>query len=1000
MPMKSKIIFLLICTLFISGFISAQYEITIDAYVLDRDTQKAIPFVNVGFLDEGIGTVSDQNGHIFLQYDEQEINRSSVFQLSSLGYKTMQLSVKELFQLLTNNNTILMEPAIYELEAATVTAEKRMKKTVGRSSVSNGFMGYWKDAKALGGEIGTRIRISHKNSKLLRLKFNINENITDSLLVRVNVYEHKRRTPGRNMLTSNIYHTITKEKGEEVIDLMDYNIVVHDDIIVSLELVKVYGEDIEFSIGGSEEGISYLRYISQGHWDVHWDIGMAFSLDISYPAEETQLRKRENPDDIVLYWDTSFSAANHDPEYTYQFLKAYLKKIENTTVTLIPFSNTIHKQQKFVIRNGKSNELIASLKNMTYNGATNFSSLFKEENKPDQYMVVSDGRSTFGVFPQVYDVPVFYMNHMPNSDDLLLHKAAVQSEGYYLNLTKISVDQALSNIVYELEDNTIYQTDKTKELVQGLVTSGGKPVQGCKVSVKGTLIQRITDANGSFSIDASMEDVLTFDFFGMESKEITLDATKNIKVDLVSNYTTLDEVIVETKENKEQDEIVKDVYGNNVKKKSLGVAMYTLGEEDFLQSAIYLSDLIRGQFPGVQVFGWGDEAVYEIRTKLSLAADNSTPPLFVVDGLQFNEPPTFLFPTQIKSISVLTGLSASARFGQAARNGVFIITTKYGDISNNKEEKPVDHLLVKGNDYTTSTFLLDVNNNRPSYLDGLWNSTSYKEAKDIYYSLREKYPINIPFYSYSASYFRRWNTEFADQVLSNISEIGFDNPQVLLVLAFKLEAIEEYHNAAFLYERILDLAPDAAQSHLDLARIYVSIGKYKPAFELYKKILRNKESAIDFEEIAEQAESEIRRLLNFHRSELTYNDVPDEFLAVKGVPVRLVFQWSDPQSEFELQFVSPEKKFSKWKHVFKENKEELLSRVQSGVSSKEFIIDNAMPGEWIINVQSFGDASALSPAFMKYTVYTNYGLPNETKKVQCINLSNQKEKVTLDKIIL
>ncbi|WP_299213192.1 carboxypeptidase-like regulatory domain-containing protein [uncultured Aquimarina sp.] len=998
--MKSKIIFLLICTLFISGFISAQYEITIDAYVLDRDTQKAIPFVNVGFLDEGIGTVSDQNGHIFLQYDEQEINRSNVFQLSSLGYKTMQLSVKELFQLLTNNNTILMEPAIYELEAATVTAEKRMKKTVGRSSVSNGFMGYWKDAKALGGEIGTRIRISHKNSKLLRLKFNINENITDSLLVRVNVHEHKRRAPGRNMLTSNIYHTITKEKGEEVIDLMDYNIVVHDDIIVSLELVKVYGEDIEFSIGASKEGISYLRSISQDHWDVHWDIGMAFSVDISYPVEEGQLRKRENPDDIVLYWDTSFSATNHDPEYTYQFLKAYLKKIENTTVTLIPFSNTIHEQQKFDIRNGKSNQLIESLSKMDYNGATNFSALFKEENKPDQYLVVSDGRTTFGSFEQVYDVPVFYINHLPNPDDLLLHKAAVQSEGYYLNLTKISVDQALSNIVYELEDNNVYQIDKNQELIKGLVTSGGKPVQGCKVSVKGTLIQTTTDANGSFSIDASMEDVLTFDFFGMESQEIALDARKNIKVDLISNHTVLEEVIVETKESNESDDIVKDVYGNNVNKKSIGHAYYTVEEEDFLHSAIYLSDLIRGQFPGVQVFGWGDEAVYEIRTKLSLAADNSTPPLFVVDGLQFNEPPTFLFPTQIKSISVLTGLSASARFGQAARNGVFIITTKYGDISNNKDGKPINDLLVKGNDYTTSSFLLDVNHNRPSYLDELWNSTSYKEAKEIYYSLRKKYPISIPFYSYSASYFRVWNTAFADQVLSNISEIGFDNPQALLVLAFKLEAIEEYHNAAFLYERIFDLAPDAAQSHLDLARIYVSIGKYKEAFELYKKILRNKESTMDFEEIAEQAESEIRRLLNFHRSELTYKDVPDEFLAVKGVPVRLVFQWSDPQSEFELQFVSPKKKFSKWKHVFRENKEELLSRVQSGVSSKEFIIDNAMPGEWIINVQSFGDASALNPAFMKYTMYTNYGLPNETKKVQCINLSNQKEKVTLDKIIL
>ncbi len=991
-PMKSKIILLFINTLFISGLISAQYEITIDAYILDRDTQQPIPYVNVGFLDKGIGTVSDQNGHIFMQYDEEKIGLQSTLQLSSLGYKTIQLSSQQLFELLKNNNTIFMEPSVYALEAATVTAEKRNKKTIGNLQ-GIGLMGYWKDAKALGAEIGTRIKISHRNSKLLQLKFNVLENITDSLLVRVNVYESKGKVPGRNMLTSNIYHTISRKKGMEVIDLSDYNIIVHDDVMVSLELIKVYGKEIEFSVSASPDGRSYLRYVSQDKWDVNKDVGMAFSVDISYPKEKTQLRKRETPDDIVLYWDTSFSAANHDPTYTYQFLKEYLKEIKNTTVTLIPFSNTTHGKQKFVIRNGKSNQLVASLNNMTYNGATNFSALFKEENRPDHYMVVSDGQATFGEPKQVYDVPVFYINHTPNPNDLLLHKAAIQSEGYYLNLTKISVDQALSNIVYELEDNNIYQTDKTEELIQGLVTSSGKPVQGCKVSVKGTLIQTITDANGSFSIDANKEDVLMFGFFGMESQEITLDATKNINVDLISNYTVLDEILVETKDNNEQDEIVEDVFGNKVKKKSLGVAMYTLEEKDFQQSAIYLSDLIRGQFPGVQVFGWGDDAVYRMR--------RPEPPIFVVDGLQFGTtPPTFLFPTQIKSISAITGLSGSARYGGDGRSGVFIITTKYGDISNNEEDKPANHLLVKGNEYTTSTFLLDVNHNRPSYLDNLWNSTSYKEAKEIYYNLRKKYAISIPFYSYSATYFKRWDTVFADQVLSNISEIGFDNPQALLVLAFKLEAIEEYHNAAFLYARILDLAPDAAQSHLDLARIYVSIGKYKLAFELYKKILQNKESAMDFEEIAEQAESEIRRLLNFHRSELTYKDVPDEFLAVKGVPVRLVFQWSDPQSEFELQFVSPEKKFSKWKHVFKENKEELLSKVQSGVSSKEFIIDNAMPGEWIINVQSFGDASALNPAFMKYTVYTNYGLPNETKKVQCINLYNQKEKVTLDKIIL
>ncbi|MBW1298978.1 tetratricopeptide repeat protein, partial [Aquimarina litoralis] len=303
-------------------------------------------------------------------------------------------------------------------------------------------------------------------------------------------------------------------------------------------------------------------------------------------------------------------------------------------------------------------------------------------------------------------------------------------------------------------------------------------------------------------------------------------------------------------------------------------------------------------------------------------------------------------------------------------------------------------------EYTTSSFLLDVNSNRPDYLDRLWNSQSYAEAKKIYYNLRDEHALSIPFYSYSADYFRMWDANFSDQILSTIAEIGFDNPQALLVMAFKLEDRGNYDRAESLYKRIFELAPNAAQSHLDLARIYVTNKKYKEAFEVYKKILRNEESEADFTEIKTQAISEIQRLLNLHRSELTYKDVPDELLSVKGVPVRLVFEWNDPQSEFELQFVSPKKKFSKWKHIFRENKEELTARVHTGVLSKEFIMDNSMPGEWLVNIQSFGDTSDLNPVFLKYTVYTNYGLENETKKVQCVRLYNQKEKVTLDKIVL
>ncbi|MBW1297818.1 carboxypeptidase-like regulatory domain-containing protein, partial [Aquimarina litoralis] len=701
--MKLKLVLLFISTFFINGFLFSQYEITIDAYILDSETKQPIPYVNVGFMNKGIGTVSDHNGHIFLQYDEEKVGSKSVFQLSSLGYKTIQLSSQELFKIFDKNNTISMEPSSINLEAAAITSEKRNKKIVGNVYKPNGSMGYWKDTKSLGAEIGTRIRISHKNTKLHQLQFHVLENSTDSLLVRVNVYESTRKVPGKNILAHNIYHTITNKKGIETVDLSDYNILVDDDIMVSLELVKVFGEDIEFSIAASEEGRSYLRNVSQDEWDVLKDTGMAFNMDISYPAEESKLRKREMPKDIVLYWDTSFSAEKNDPTTTIQLLQAYVKKINNATITLVPFSNHIHNPQKFIVQNGTNDRLFGTLNSMAYNGASDFESLFKEEITPDQYIVVSDGHATFGTPNPMYDVPVFYINHTPNANDNLLHEAAIQSEGYYINLTKVSLDQAITNMLHELEDNSTYQIS-TPEYVKGLVTSGGKPVQGCKVTVKGTLNQVFTDANGSFSINASDDDVLTFDFFEMIPQAITLDTTKNILIDLEPNHTVLDEVVVDAEKENDQEEMVIDMYGNKVKRERIGYALKTLYEEDFPESAIFLSDLIRFRFPGVRVIGFGDNAFYQVRDELTLnntlsrfgSRNNNVTildglktstrnfiggnevgqPLFVVDGIPFPEPPTYLFPAQIHSISIVTGMSGSARFGEAARNGVFIINTK------------------------------------------------------------------------------------------------------------------------------------------------------------------------------------------------------------------------------------------------------------------------------------------------------------------------------------
>jgi len=162
-------------------------------------------------------------------------------------------------------------------------------------------------------------------------------------------------------------------------------------------------------------------------------------------------------------------------------------------------------------------------------------------------------------------------------------------------------------------------------------------------------------------------------------------------------------------------------------------------------------------------------------------------------------------------------------------------------------------------------------------------------------------------------------------------------------------------------------------------------------------MLQNKEREVDFSGLLSQAKSQIRHLLNNHRIEVSYADVPTKLLVVKSAPVRIVFDWNDPDAEFALQFVNPKKRYYEWSNQSSENKESFLKETNSSPLSKEFVIDTTFEGEWMVNLHASNKYSKLPQAFLKYTIYTNYGLPNETKTVKFIKLYNYEEKVMLDK---
>ena len=85
-------------------------EIKIDAKLLDQQTKQPIAYANIGFVEKGIGTVSNEKGEFSLVYDEDKVGENEILQISVLGYETLTATKKQFERFLTNTSRIFLKP--------------------------------------------------------------------------------------------------------------------------------------------------------------------------------------------------------------------------------------------------------------------------------------------------------------------------------------------------------------------------------------------------------------------------------------------------------------------------------------------------------------------------------------------------------------------------------------------------------------------------------------------------------------------------------------------------------------------------------------------------------------------------------------------------------------------------------------------------------------------------------------------------------------------------
>ena len=1015
--MKKAIFLFLIIAFNYSLF--AQNEVTVTGYIYDSETKKALSYVNIGFVEKAVGTVSDEGGYFQLTYSTVKISLDDILQISSIGYETKKLKASELYAQLGKSNKIYLKPQPYNLDEVVIGNDKRKKLIIGSSKTKENSMGYWLNKEALGGEIATKINIKHKNSRLEDLRFQIVKNNSGSIKVRVNIYEEVNGMPSKNLVKANIIHTISKPFGEEIIDLEPYNVVVNGNIIVSIELIKVFGSYVDFEVATSRyNGKAYTRHLSQDAWKRYDEEKMAFSLKTSYPDKKSNKKDlaRISPERITLYWDTSLSMEDRSIESELELLSDYLKKLKNTSIEVVKFSSKVSESKTFPITRGKSDDLIQYLKNTDYDGATNYADILKENTfDAKTILVFTDGNSQFEPLKQLVYVPAFYINTSSQAKKELLQTQANYGEGHFIDLLKTTRKDALNVMLNDIEDETVYANVNTKasNTIYGTVTSDSLQIQGANIRIKNSYIQTVSDVDGNYKIEASEDDILQVNALGMLPKEVLVSNQQNLNINLKPDGQLLEEVLVKAKAKKE---MVMTPYGlKDVN--SVGYSVSEITNKDINASHQTLEQLI-GKLPGVIVSGIGERKRFSflINTFSTVAGGNSggvhedldPNPVIVIDDVMYVQsvgidklPPIDL--QTIVSIKAIKSVAGTNRYGTLGAYGAIEIRTNATALSEENEAIKTPSALAQGNDYIEENITVFGENKEPSmYIKQLTAATTFEAAKNIYKSQKQQMDVMAISYVVEASeYFEKWDKDFAYNILTSIAEFAYNNPKALLTLSYKLEAQKKYKEAKYMYERIAILRPKDAQSHRNLAQIYEKTKAYDEAFQLYKLMLSNSIDGVNFKGIEHLIANEFSHFLAQYRSKVDVSDVPTDYLKADfKYDKRIVFEWNEPNAEFEFQFVNPLKKFYKWSHTRLENQERMIDEVNNGYATEEYIIDDAEAGEWIINIESLTEeARSINPTYLKYTVYKNYGLPSETQTVKVVKLNDCKPKVTFDKLV-
>lgn len=255
-------------------------QVDLVGQVIDADTKEPLPYVNIGLVNQNIGTVTDEAGYFVLEVPGNGFSDATL-RFSMIGYEPQDFRLQEYRDQKTLSIPLKEKATALEEMVLTTKRNKYQTKILGNKTTSQLIYAAFTTNK-LGNEMGFLVR-GRKNPMILK-KFNVSlvENDYGPIRFRLNFYDLKDGLPNETLLNENIIVETDIQSGIVSKDLTPYEIVIDQDFFVAIEWIEDLGPGKLFFSGGFFGSPLVAREVSQGTWSKVGSASVGMNVEVRY----------------------------------------------------------------------------------------------------------------------------------------------------------------------------------------------------------------------------------------------------------------------------------------------------------------------------------------------------------------------------------------------------------------------------------------------------------------------------------------------------------------------------------------------------------------------------------------------------------------------------------------------------------------------------------------------------------------------------------------------